>query len=283
MNSWNNLLPTLLANVEHEGAAAGAEHAAEGSHEIGLHIFWFVGLAIALMMAFMILAKPGYNKRVFSNVWAQRGEQLYLFLEQFALGIIGPHGKKYMPMLATFWMFIFASNFIGLFLPYTPTAVLGTNLGLAIVAICYVQYEGIKANGLKGHLSHFVGPKMQGAMVAISGMIFLIEMISEAMKLVSLTLRLYGNIHGGHEVVVAFNKLIGFGGMVSLGHEEIAQYPVLLGGILIPIKLLTCLVQAMVFCLLLCVYLGLVTHHDEAHGEDGHGDSAHGEHQLAHA
>ena len=277
MNSWSNLLTTFIASAEPETAS-------EGGHEIGLSIFIFVLLVALIMVAVMLIAKPGYNKRVFSNVWAQRGEQLYLFLEQFALGIIGPHGKKYMPMLATFWLFIFTSNFIGLLLPYTPTAVLSTNLGLAVVAIFYVQYEGLKANGLFGHLKHFAGPKMTGAMVVISGMIFMIEMISEVMKMVSLTLRLYGNIHGGHEVVVAFNKLVGFGGMVHLGHEEVANYPILLGGILIPIKLLTCLVQAMVFCLLLCVYLGLVTHHEDDHGDEGHGESAHGgDHGLAHA
>lgn len=276
MNTLSNMVPFLLASASEEGAE-------KGGHSIGLYIFAFVILTLGIILFILNLAKPGYKDRIFTNKWSQRGEQLYLFLEQFALSIIGPHGKKYMPVLATFWLFIFFSNLVGLFLPYTATAELSTNLGMAIIAIAYVQYEGIKANGLGGHLKHFAGPKMQGALVAISGMIFMIEILSEVMKLASLTLRLYGNIHGGHEVVVAFNKLVGFGGTYTNSHgEAMYNYPILLGGVLIPIKLLTCLVQAMVFCLLLCVYLGLVTHHDHDEEHDEHHGDAHGA-TLAHA
>jgi F-type H+-transporting ATPase subunit a len=77
------------------------------------------------------------------------------------------------------------------------------------------------------------------------------------MKNVSLSLRLYGNIYGGHQAVVAMNDL-GMHVFKPLGFDSGIPF----GEFLLPIKLLTCLVQAMIFCLLFCVYLSLVTHHE---------------------
>jgi F-type H+-transporting ATPase subunit a len=110
-----------------------------------------------------------------------------------------------------------------------------------------------------GHLKHFAGPSFgPGALgvilaIFISPVIFTIEVISEIMKNVSLSLRLFGNISGGHEAVLAMDKLGG-------------QW-VPFGAFLMPIKLLTCVVQALIFSLLTCVYISLVTHHEH---EGGH-------------
>jgi len=233
--------------------------ASEGGHGSPWQIFVWVGIVLALIAFLLTRIQAGLSKRVFRNPIALAGEHLYYFLENLAVSVIGPHGRKYLPMMATFWVFIFVSNILGLFADHTPTADWSLNLGLAIVAVLYVQHEGIKANGAFGHLKHFAGPKMVGALVAVSGLIFIIELISEAMKMISLSLRLYGNIHGGHEVVLNLN---------NLGHFNVwgIEFAVPIGAVLIPIKLLTCIVQALVFTLLFCVYLGLVTHHEEDHG-----------------
>lgn len=249
--------PYLLASAGGEG---GGEH-----HEISIvGLFIYLVLILGFMFYMMVQAKKGITRRTFKNKEARLFEQLYLFLENMALGIIGPHGKRYMPMLMTFWIVIFLSNIVALFMPFGPTADVGFNLGMALVSIMYVQYEGIKSSGLVGHFAHFAGPKLPLAMaLIISPIIFAIEIVSEIMKNVSLSLRLFGNIHGGHEAVVAMNGMM----------DGAAEPWVPVGAFLIPIKLLTCVVQAMVFTLLTCVYLSLVTHHDEGH-EHGHGMEA---------
>ena len=168
------------------------------------------------------------------------------------LGTIGPHGRKYLPFIMVLWLVIFTSNVVALFCPASPTADLSFNLAMAVMAVFYVQWEGIRAHGFLGHLRHFAGPNLgHWVLLPISLIIFAIEVISELMKNVSLSLRLFGNIHGGHEAVTAMN---------ALGTK--AYIPV--GAFLIPLKLLTCVVQAMIFTLLTCVYLSLVTH-DEGH------------------
>ena len=220
---------------------------------------WFFYLFIVLLViwGFLFWAQKGYNGRVFTSFPARLAEQLYLFLESMVLGAIGSHGRKYLPLAAGFWTLIFVSNVLALFAPVSPTVVLSFNLGLALTSIAYVQYEGIRANGLFGHISHFAGPKLGMALIPITLMIFVIEIFSEIMKNMSLSIRIFANMSGGHAAVESMNQLIKIGG-----------YELPLGEFLLPLKVLTCVVQALVFTLLTCVYLGLVTSH--AHDDEAH-------------
>lgn len=243
----------------HLVAASGEEGGHHGLSAVGLLVY--IGLVVLIALAVLIKAKGGFNRRVFTNLPAHLLEQLYLFIENMTLGIIGPHGRKYIPMMMTFWIVIFVSNVVALFFPTAPTADLSFNLGMALIAVGYVQWEGMRSNGFLGHWSHFAGPKLPIALIPISIMIFVIEIISEVMKNVSLSLRLFGNIEGGHQAVVAMNEL-----------GKAIYVPV--GAFLMPIKFLTCIVQALIFTLLTCVYISLVTHHHEDHGDE-HGEAAH--------
>lgn len=271
MGDLQILLPNMLGQLANERESIGTAVAASAppaQAEAGHHGPSFLGLGIYVLLVvatiFVLIskAKKGWNGRVFQGYWANCAEQLYLFIRNMCVGTIGPHGAKYIPMMTTFWLVIFWSNFCSLFMPTAPTADLSFNVGLALIAIGYVQWEGIKANGLLGHFSHFAGPKLGGVLTIISVMIFGIELISELMKNVSLSLRLYGNIHGGHQAVEAMNAL-GEGVYVPIG------------AFLLPIKLLTCVVQAMIFTLLTSVYLSLVTHHDSDDHDKNHPEDPH--------
>lgn len=215
-------------------------------------------LVLGIIFGSLALAKKGITGTVFRNPLTQLTEQLYLFIENMCVGIIGAHGRKYIPFIITLWIVIFVGNMTAIFFGFSPTASLSFNLGMALICIGYVQYEGIAANGFLGHLSHFSGPKLGGLMaLLISPLIFAIELVSELMKNASLSLRLYGNIFGGGEAVHAMNEL-GKGVYLPLGE------------FLMLIKFLTVVVQAMIFCVLTCVYFSLVTHHAEEHGDEPH-------------
>ncbi|MDR3691242.1 MAG: F0F1 ATP synthase subunit A [Fimbriimonas sp.] len=233
--------------------AAANSGPVEGASFLGLAVYF--GLLLAILAGLMAYAKRGFGVQVFKNPITVLFEHLYLFIENMCVGSIGPNGRKYIPYIMTLWMVIFLSNVMALFFPEAPTADLNFNLGLAVMTILYVQIEGIRTNGFFGHLKHFAGPKLGIWMIPISGMIFCIEIISELMKNLSLSLRLYGNIHGGHMAVESMNAL---GTSIYIP----------IGAFLMPLKVLTCVVQALIFTLLTCVYLSLVTHHDvEDHAE----------------
>jgi F-type H+-transporting ATPase subunit a len=252
MDALQQLGPLLLASSE---GISGKEPSFMG-------LAAYVAFVLVILFSLMAYAKKGLGVRVFKNPITKLFEQLYLFIENMCITSVGQHGRKYIPMMMTFWMMIFVGNVMALLFPFSPTADLSFNLGMAIIAVSYVQYEGIKTNGFLGHLSHFSGPKLTGITVLISGLIFVIEIISEIMKNVSLSLRIYGNIHGGHLAVESMNNL-GNKIYVPLGSV-----------VLLPIKLLTCVVQALIFTMLTCVYLSLVTHHSDDHGDSGNGHPA---------
>lgn len=226
-------------------------------------LMFYIAFTLLVLFGLIAYAKKGLNEKVFRNPVTQLCEQMYLFVENMCIGAIGPRGRKYIPFIGTLWVVIFVGNTISLFFASAPTADLSFNLAMALIAVGYVQFEGIRQNGVIGHFTHFAGPKLAWYMFPITLMIFVIEIISELMKNVSLSLRLFGNIHGGHEAVEAMNRL-----------GQSAFIPV--GGFLLLIKLLTVVVQALIFTLLTCVYISLVTH-EEDHGH-GHGHETAGAH-----
>ncbi len=255
-----------MGDIFSTGLTTFAAAEAEAPEHFGIAaVAFYLVLVLGLIFLALGAAKKGLKQRVFKNFWTSRFEQLYLFIEGMCVGIIGAHGRKYVPMIITFWLLIFFGNVVALFFPYSPTADLSFNLGMALISMFYVQYEGMRSNGVLGHFGHFAGPKLGGAMaLLITPVIFCIEIVSELMKNVSLSLRLYGNIHGGHQAVEAMNQLG-------------TKFYIPFGEFLLPIKLLTVVVQAMIFTLLTCVYLSLVTHHSEEHDDHGHAD----DHALA--
>jgi len=169
--------------------------------------------------------------------------------------LVGPAGIKHFPVVATFGLLILLSNLTGM-LPdmVAPTASYNVTLALALTSFLYYNYVGIRENGLFGHLRHFAGPVLW-----LAPLMFPIEVISNVARILSLSMRLFGNIYGEEQVSGAIAE------MVSLG------VPVLL----MPLGVLTAFLQTFIFIVLSMVYLGEVSHHSEDHGADDHGN--HGE------
>src|SRR5437868_10840389 len=124
--------------------------------------------------------------------------------------IIGPHGLKYFPVVATFAILILISNLMGLFpLFMSPTSSTSVTFALGISSFVYYNYIGIKENGLFGHLGHFAGVHyFSGAILWVMGpVMFIIELISNFVRPLSLGLRLFGNIFGDEQVGANISNL----------------------------------------------------------------------------
>jgi F-type H+-transporting ATPase subunit a len=185
-------------------------------------------------------------------------ELIYSALDNFVANLIGPTYKRYMPLVGTAFIYILVMNLAGLIPGWvSPTANLNVTAGLALVVVVFVQYEGIRVNGLKGYLMHFVGEPLW-----LAPLNFPLHLIGEAARLLSLSIRLFGNIFGEDVVIVI---LIALGGLVP------TSAPMYFFAVF------TSFVQAMVFSILMCVYIALMTVHED-HGhqhEHGH-DEGHG-------
>ena len=190
---------------------------------------WFVML---LLIAFAFLARKGIS------MIPTNGQSVFEVLiggmEEFIVDVAGEEGRRFFPILATVFIYIFVCNLIGLvpgFFP--PTASVNTTLSCALVVVPFTHVIGVMYHGPK-YIKHFMGPVLW--MVPI---IFPIELIGHAARILSLTIRLFGNM-AGHELVLAI--------LFMLAGAFFAPLPIMALGIFV------CLVQAFVFFLLSIMY-----------------------------
>jgi F-type H+-transporting ATPase subunit a len=181
----------------------------------------------------------------------------FLALRDLVTSVIGEHGLKYFPVIATFGVLILISNLMGLFpLFMSPTAHVSVTFALGITSFIYYNYVGIRENGLRGHIAHFAGPKLSGLLVVITGLIFIIELFSNLIRPMTLGIRLFGNMFADEQVAVIISNLF----------PPFTQF--LLPIVLLPLAVFIALVQAFVFTLLSTIYISEVSHapHDHDHG-----------------
>ena len=243
--TWYNLLPESL------------------QHALGDHTFFAI-IAALLMLLFAFSARGALAKAKDPVVPAAElrsrniAEVLVQLIVSLSDQIIGPKGRKYVPYFGTFFLFILFCNFLGLFPGFAPpTGNLNTTLGLALCSFIGYNVIGVREQGMS-YFKHFVGPmtSLPGSSIVsklaflpvlvISVMFFFIlEVFSHGFRPVSLSLRLFGNMMGDHEVIGAF---IGLTKLVV----PVAFYAM---------GTLVCVIQAFVFTLLSMIYVALAISH----------------------
>ena len=174
---------------------------------------------------------------------------------------IGPKGPKYLPLVGTLFIFILFSNYLGLIPGFmAPTSSLNVTLGCALTIWVYYHFQGFKEQGIVNYLKHFALPP--GAPIWMAPLILPIEIISHLARVMSLSLRLFGNIFGEELVIAILGGLIPF----------LIPLPMMFLG------LITGGLQAYIFALLSIIYLQgavAVEHAEDEHGHDApHGHQA---------
>lgn len=165
-------------------------------------------------------------------------------LQSFYEGVLGREKtRKYFPILATFFVFIIVCNYCGLLpgageLFTVPTSILAVTSALAVISFVLIQSQGIKHHGVGKYLLTFFKP------VAFLAPIMLMEQFTRP---ISMALRLYGNISGEE---LAADTLYGL-------------FPILLPIVMNVLSLLFCFIQAMVFSMLMAVFLDEATSDEE--------------------
>jgi len=227
-------------------------------------ILW-MGIAALAVIGFYLAAARG---KVVPGRLQVAGESLYGLVDGLASSIIGHDGKKYLPFVFTLFSFILTMNVLGMFIvPFTPTSQLAVTATLALLTIGTVVVVGFVKNGL-GFFKLFCP---SGVPVALLPLLVVIEVISFLVRPVTLALRLFGNMLGGHVVLKIFAafvvSLAGFaatGGLASLGFLGSA---VSLGAVvaLTALEFVVAFLQAFVFAALTCVYLNDVVNLGHGH------------------
>ena len=178
-------------------------------------------------------------------------EGLFSYIDDMATGIIGPESRKFFPYIFSLFLFILSMNMLGLFLAFTATSQLAVTATLAVMTFLIVLIIGFARNGANMY-KLFVPAGVPWYMLLL---VVPIEVISFLLRPVTLALRLFGNMLGGH---VALKVFAGF--VVSLsamGAVGIVGSVLPLVGVvaLTSLEFLVGFLQAFVFAVLTCVYL----------------------------
>jgi F-type H+-transporting ATPase subunit a len=183
---------------------------------------------------------------------------------------------KWFPFIATLFLFIWISNLIGYipvptntehpihifgldipaFAIYAATANLSVPLVLALVVFIAFTYEGVRAKGPIGYLKGLIPSGVTGGMAVF---IFILELFSNILRLISLSVRLFANILAGHLIIL----FMAGGIAVLLGIAAIGFLTLPLGVILFVFEVgLVATLQAFIFATLASIYFGGAVAHD---------------------
>lgn len=188
---------------------------------------WII-MAVLFLVVFLLTRRLSLKPRGPQTVLELLFEFFYGMIDQ----VIGREGRRYLPLVATMFIFILALNlswFIPEMLP--PTTDLSTTAALAFTAIAGVQVVGIRHRGLWGYLKRFLEPVP---------VMLPMNVLEELVKPFSLAIRLFGNLFGEETVVAILVILV----------PLLVPVPIMVLGVLMGT------VQAFVFALLTLTYLG---------------------------
>ncbi|MCP5005338.1 MAG: F0F1 ATP synthase subunit A [Planctomycetes bacterium] len=205
---------------------------------------------LPIVMSLMIIAFLGFFSMVATrNLKKVPGglqailEILVEALDGFVESILGKMSGKFLPFIGTLFLYILIMNLIGQVpLLHSPTTNYNTTLALTLLVFFATHYYGLKHNGPVKYVKHMMGEPRW-----MSPMLFPLHLLSEFLtRPLSLSMRLYGNLMGGHTVLSIF----------------IGLSPLLLGLIPIPIHfpfvlldLLLASLQAFIFAFLASFYI----------------------------
>lgn len=152
-------------------------------------------------------------------------------IEDAIRAVLPDHYRQVMPFIATLWIFIVVANLASLIpgLP-SPTGDLSLTAGLAILVFLAVHWYGIRTNGLKSYLRHYLQP---------NPILLPFHLISEITRTVALAVRLFGNIFSLQMAALLVLLVAGF----------LAPVPVLM------LHIVEAVVQAYIFGMLALIYV----------------------------
>ena len=226
---------------------------------------WLGGLVTILFgiwaMRFGLSIRP--NRR------QTTGESIYELIQgQIAEGSLPSKAiGTWFPYVASLFLFIWVLNIIG-FIPlplsdehfeiggwqlptwgiYAATANLSVTLALAFITFFATHEEGIRHNGARRYFKSWVP---EGAPKPLLALIVPLEVISQFMRLISLSVRLFANMLAGHMLILVMIGLI----FIISGWAAIVAIPAATAIYLFEV-IIVVTIQAFVFALLSAIYIG---------------------------
>jgi len=230
---------------------------APGELIIPEHVIWAVVLfiiAVALVLLLrgrMSVDRPSKGQQLLEVTV----EQIRGLLDQ----VIGPYGRRYVPVIGSFALFILIGNLMAQIPGLgAPTESINVTGALGITSFLYYIGSGFRQQGFK-YLKHFTGGLSGAMLFAMGWLIFIVEILSNSVRPVTLSLRLFVNMYADQQIGNSFLSLIA---------PLVPIFTIVLG-------VFVAFVQTFIFIMLSMVYLSeTVPHEDHGHADHGHAHEA---------
>lgn len=224
------------------------------------HLAFFV-LAALLVILIAQLARRSYRAGGVPTGLGAAMESLVLFVrDEIAEKNIGHEdGRKFTPLLLSFFFFILVAALLGL-MPFSATSTgnISVTMGLAVVAFLAMQWAGISKYGVVHHFAAMVPPGLPKWLLPIMIPVELLGMFSRPFALM---VRLFANMLAGHMVIATLLLLIPLMAAVSTAFG-ILMIPIslLLALFIMFLEILVAFIQAYIFTLLTSIFIGMSAH-----------------------
>ena len=207
---------------------------------------WETWLVMELLVVVILVVTVAMARSRFSvdhpGKLQHAAEGVYSFLRTQASEVGIEHPENYLNFFATLFIFILAMNLIGIIPAFeSPTMSVYVPAALAVSAWVYYHVMGVRELGFWKYLAHFGGP-----ILALAPLMFFIEIIGHVARMLSLTVRLYGNMFAGEQITNVFITL------------TYLVFPV----IFMALHVFVSFLQAYVFTLLTMIYVSIGTSHE---------------------
>jgi F-type H+-transporting ATPase subunit a len=187
-------------------------------------------------------------------------EGLVLFIrDDIAVQNIGHDGRKFVPLLCSFFFFILIAALFGL-LPFSATSTgnISVTMGLAVISFAAMQYAGISKYGV---VHHFTGMIPPGLPIWLVPIMIPVEIVGLFTKPMALMIRLFANMLAGHMVITTLLMLIPIMAGIHFAFGAVT-IPISLGLALFVmlLEVLVAFIQAYIFTLLSAIFIGMFAH-----------------------
>jgi F-type H+-transporting ATPase subunit a len=222
------------------------------------HLAFFV-LAAAIVLVIVRLAIRSYREGIPTGIGAAVETLVVYVRDEIAEKNIGHDGRKYTPLLLSFFFFILFAALLGLF-PFSATSTgnISVTLGLALVAFVATQFAGISKYGLVHHFTNMIPAGLPKWLLPI---IIPVEILGTLSKPFALMIRLFANMLAGHMVITTLLLLIPLMSAIGLLFG-IPMIPIslMLALFIMTLEVLVAFIQAYVFTLLTSIFIGMSAH-----------------------
>ena len=232
--------------------------------------FWFAVAVVIMLVLLFVFKKKQSASLVPQGRFVNTMEYLVEFVrDDMCKGLLGDTWRKHFPFIATLFLVVLANNIVGIIPGCKPgTGTISTTGALALVSFVYFIACGIKKHGAMGYAKSLAPA---GVAFPLNAVVWLIEVFSTVLRLITLAVRLFCNLFAGHVVMgtfailasLFFQPLLTAFSAAAVAQAGASVMWVLILLVIYVVEIMVAAIQAYVFALLSAVYIQIAESDEE--------------------